>query len=853
MNIFFKNLLSLLAVCLTFLIFQTSVKAEGSCQVSYVGKTKICSGSANVSYNSLITGITPATYAWDCNVFDNSSPSSTTSSSQTPNNLIGYFKFDEASGGVAFDSSGLNNNLTLNSFSNLSGRDVSSASGWTAINKKLGSGALMFNGVNNYAEVPSNPGLENFSQGLTVETWVKKSPKDNFFNKKLLDGPMNLPSFSAKIFDNKIYYLWTEISGEYTLPYYRSYTSAMKHHNIWLAVSDLDGSNWSKKKLSGELYSKTNFDFTVWNGKIYYIWTQNDGYFSIWNFIVGTTYAPGSQIWTASSNLDGSNFIATVRPTNGNYSKGYAKVNVDAGGVNYAWSGSHVLSYWSGTYFPKDIWFGRSDFDGSNWSARVVYSDNNDNYLYGFSSFAGKLYYLWSNSYQFGYETYSDSVFLAQSALDGSNWIFRNIDSGACGPSYPTCDGAYPGKLFKTNSKMFCSWRKDRVNKGFLGSWNFDGSGWSSREENKFFSPNIVKIFDQKMSVLPWVSPSSTQNTLQVSSFFPDGNDLTILTSFFPADNLDQYKPYFSDYSYVGDKAYFVGFIRDNKSSVSPNYIYLDQIFVAQQRPEIISKGNSFGMRFLNNKLRVFINHEENDPPNNSSGAILESNLSNDWNHVVMTYDKSNVKLYINGSLIATTPYNNSINVNENPLVFGSNFTGYLDTTRIYNKALTASEILSNFQKGDDIEVSPPPPAETATKDCFYDKPGFYRASLTVNSSECSPGPIIELTSQKTCQVKIKSVDEKDIDFSNDKTIYIEKEMEAKVVRDCAEGGDLVWDQPQNGRITGYPDPEKIRVIFNPAGSGSVGATLKNVPGASGDIICEPAVIRVRDKVKWGL
>ncbi|MBK0401900.1 T9SS type A sorting domain-containing protein [Adhaeribacter sp. BT258] len=71
------------------------------------------------------------------------------------------------------------------------------------------------------------------------------------------------------------------------------------------------------------------------------------------------------------------------------------------------------------------------------------------------------------------------------------------------------------------------------------------------------------------------------------------------------------------------------------------------------------------------------------------------------WLHVAATYDGSVMKIYLNGTLddsqvLTSTPV---INSNNEPLSFGatssgnSRFQGYLDDARIYNIALTASEI----------------------------------------------------------------------------------------------------------------------------------------------------------------
>jgi hypothetical protein len=85
--------------------------------------------------------------------------------------------------------------------------------------------------------------------------------------------------------------------------------------------------------------------------------------------------------------------------------------------------------------------------------------------------------------------------------------------------------------------------------------------------------------------------------------------------------------------------------------------------------------------------------------------GISSTNLvAGNWYHVVMTYDKINLKLYVNGVLEQQPAYTTSIN---NPAgayaqIGGASaiyqlFNGTIDEVRIYNRALTANEILLSY------------------------------------------------------------------------------------------------------------------------------------------------------------
>ena len=86
--------------------------------------------------------------------------------------------------------------------------------------------------------------------------------------------------------------------------------------------------------------------------------------------------------------------------------------------------------------------------------------------------------------------------------------------------------------------------------------------------------------------------------------------------------------------------------------------------------------------------------------------------LSDDtWYHLSATYDRSNVKIYVNGSLVDTTAKTDPISGDSERFVIGgldwqNNSTvpdhpmnGRVAIVRMYNKALSAAEILDNYNK----------------------------------------------------------------------------------------------------------------------------------------------------------
>ena len=75
---------------------------------------------------------------------------------------------------------------------------------------------------------------------------------------------------------------------------------------------------------------------------------------------------------------------------------------------------------------------------------------------------------------------------------------------------------------------------------------------------------------------------------------------------------------------------------------------------------------------------------------------------ANTWSFLTETYDGSTLRLYVNGTQVASTAHTGSIATSTNPLqiggdsIYGQRFAGLIDEVRVYNVALTAAQIQSD-------------------------------------------------------------------------------------------------------------------------------------------------------------
>jgi hypothetical protein len=101
-------------------------------------------------------------------------------------------------------------------------------------------------------------------------------------------------------------------------------------------------------------------------------------------------------------------------------------------------------------------------------------------------------------------------------------------------------------------------------------------------------------------------------------------------------------------------------------------------------------------------EVRIFINSE----------SILYNSMTTGWHHIVGTYDKAELKLFINGVRESiSTSFTGDIQTSDKPIEIGQyryglgtrKHTNQIAQPRIYNRALTAEEVQRNYNAGKNI------------------------------------------------------------------------------------------------------------------------------------------------------
>ena len=95
---------------------------------------------------------------------------------------------------------------------------------------------------------------------------------------------------------------------------------------------------------------------------------------------------------------------------------------------------------------------------------------------------------------------------------------------------------------------------------------------------------------------------------------------------------------------------------------------------------------------------------------------------ANTWSFLTETYDGTTLRLYVNGTQVASTAHTGAISTSTNPLqiggdsIYGQFFAGLIDNVRIYNVALTATQIQTDMTTAIDTQsADTTPPSQPGT------------------------------------------------------------------------------------------------------------------------------------------
>ena len=130
------------------------------------------------------------------------------------------------------------------------------------------------------------------------------------------------------------------------------------------------------------------------------------------------------------------------------------------------------------------------------------------------------------------------------------------------------------------------------------------------------------------------------------------------------------------------------------QTNASPDTTLFDNSNTFLLRSNLISKGKNYNLFLYKNNLYGWLNNQ----------GINTSMTPNNWNHVNLNYNLSNIYLYLNGNLRNSLSYSTNLDVDNSNLYLGNFLDGSLDEAKIYNRALTDEEVKQDYNAGSAIQ-----------------------------------------------------------------------------------------------------------------------------------------------------
>ncbi|MEK6907613.1 MAG: LamG-like jellyroll fold domain-containing protein, partial [Nanoarchaeota archaeon] len=161
-------------------------------------------------------------------------------------------------------------------------------------------------------------------------------------------------------------------------------------------------------------------------------------------------------------------------------------------------------------------------------------------------------------------------------------------------------------------------------------------------------------------------------------------------------------------------------------------------------KASIIQKTGSYYMTIntSNGRLASLFNGVTSEHENSNSNVSL-----NVWNHVAITYDGSNIRWYINGSLDKTASFSGNIGKDERDVViggepdFGRFLNGSITQVRIYNRSLSANQIYELYNSYNTSALNKLVSEETTAGRTY--KASLYASDTFADSSQVNTSELL--------------------------------------------------------------------------------------------------------------
>jgi hypothetical protein len=520
----------------------------------------------------------------------------------------------------------------------------------------------------------------DFNRSFSASAWINGSGSTfRTLSKANRRGP------SFQVVGDAIYFVTnSDLPADNRTPRDGTYKSSAKgaplHYRsaIWSGVTDVNLGNWNDRRRTYVPWSGLEPKLQVVGERLFFEYFGGDAD-GAWHIYTGTSGADGEGWQVQQRTFGGKGYIAEQS----------RNIQVAGDRIYYAYPLKDENGAWQ-------LWTATSNIDGSSWKA--VQQTTTGGLIPSFRVSGDKVYYAFLSS-----SGENSELVVASAHLDGSGWrVLRRVPRA--GPWIIAQLTVDKGIVYYTFSK------RDSKGNAHLWTGSIREDGSSAREIQRTFgegnaTPAGIQVVGDKVL---YSFSSSTQPTASMKKPGRLGMSFWTASSDLQGDHWVQHKQVESDkddyligykmLAAVGGKSYYdlmrLHYVDDKDDIVR----YVDGI-LAYSGSNILSKGDAYGIGMsASGSVSGFVNAGEDylyrgEAPKDIAGAMVEQKLVPGWHHVVVTYDGSILRLYVDGALTRETRYGKKPATNHFPLSIGDGFVGKMAQVMLFDRVLDQSDI----------------------------------------------------------------------------------------------------------------------------------------------------------------
>ncbi len=584
----------------------------------------------------------------------------------------GIWHFDENQGNIAHDS------LGVDDFGRLM-PDILLGPRWTNEDQKSGASALRFDGINDFVSIDGRFVSLDITDQLSIEAWMQ-IPES-----MILDDYTFAPDFG---YNPKI----LQISDDTYAVVYRGQEEPTDPEKKWGVVKTV------------KIYEDGSTSFDIYNNSLVF-WDANNVAIS-WPEIIHVK----DDLYLISyyTNPQGDGYFNTVEiAENGTITKpalDFSQFGDDVFEPDIIHINDTICAviYRDSSNPENGIIKTIEIADNGQTIDFVNIANNSFEFDEGSACFEPDIINVAGNTYTITYRGDNDLGVIATIEISDDGSITQQINDSFV---FDSINKSYNPQLFRIADNIFgiTYYDNDPAGDGFITTVEISDDGIitnpvidsSKFEDDYCVAPYITYLHDDYYSI---AYRTSSNNDGALATIEIDINGTISKNAPKKLIFTDDKKNYFAQECHLthvaGDVVAIV--FSSGSQSGQPHQGHMITFNSLADLPENPPPGSNVPYTsgiYKDNAYGVFLNRKYIGASIGNDFFLKQVNVSSDWNHVVLTYDGSNVNVYLNGSLEISEATDEAIPSNTNDIFIGENFFGYIDEAAILPWVLTPAEI----------------------------------------------------------------------------------------------------------------------------------------------------------------